>query len=132
MSTKADDANTRGKSIGKMAACAASPLGAPRPTVATTHEKAKANNRTRPRAPTYAGTPPWMRNPTAMPTPVMRTRTETLRTPSAIVRPASTAERAMGSDRNRSMSPLFRSSARPMPVPADPNSAVCTMMPAIR
>ena len=50
VSTKADEAKTSGNSIGKMAAWAASPLGAPRPIVATTHEKAKANSSTRPRA----------------------------------------------------------------------------------
>ena len=62
----------------------------------------------------------------------MSTITNTLRTESASVRPASTAERAIGSERNRSMRPLARSSARPMPVAAAPNTAVCTKMPGIR
>ena len=38
-----------------------------------------------------------------------------------MVRPASTAERAMGSARNRSMRPFCRSSARPMLVLTEPN-----------
>ena len=44
----------------------------------------------------------------------------------------STAERAMGSDRNRSMSPLWRSSAMPMAVFWAPNSTVVTKIPAMR
>ena len=35
-------------------------------------------------------------NPTSAPTPVMSRSTKTLRTRSAVVRPASTADRAMG------------------------------------
>ena len=60
------------------------------------------------------------------------TMTMRLRTTSAMVRPASTAERAMASDRNRSMRPFGRSSARPMPVLMLPKVTVCTKMPAIR
>ncbi len=51
---------------------------------------------------------------------------------SAAVRPASTAERAIGSERNRSMMPFCRSSARPTPVCVDAKIAVCTKMPGIR
>src|SRR5882762_3966483 len=48
-----------------------------------------------------AGTKPlWKRNPTAVPTPIIRATTKMLRTRSAMVRPAKTAERAIGSDRN--------------------------------
>ena len=43
--------------------------------------------------------------------------TNTLRTASAEVRPASTAERAMGRARNRSIKPFCRSSDRPTAVP---------------
>ena len=73
-----------------------------------------------------------MRKPTSIPTAVMSTITNTLRTRSASVRPASTADRAMGSERNRSIRPLCRSSASPMPVAMAPNTAVCTKMPGIR
>ena len=73
-----------------------------------------------------------MRNPTAKPTSEMMTITTTLRHRSAVVRPASTADRAMGSDRNRSMSPFCRSSASPMLVLTEPNITVCTKMPAMR
>src|SRR5207247_121439 len=43
-----------------------------------------------------------------------------------------TADRAMGSDRNRSSSPLLRSAARPMAAASEPNTTVCTKMPGIR
>ena len=55
-----------------------------------------------------------------------------LRTLSPRVRPASTAERAMGRERNRSIMPLERSSASPTPVWVEPNTTVCTKMPGIR
>ena len=48
------------------------------------------------------------------------------------MRPTSTAERAIGSERNRSMSPFWRSSASPTPVVSEPNTTVCTKMPGIR
>ena len=38
----------------------------------------------------------------------------------------------MGRERKRSMSPLWRSSARPMEVLTAPNMTVCTKMPGIR
>jgi len=63
---------------------------------------------------------------------VMRRTTKTLRQRSARVRPASTAERAMGNDRNRSMRPLWRSSARPTPVDTAPKQTVWTKMPGMR
>jgi hypothetical protein len=55
----------------------------------------------------------WTRKPTAKPTTAISAATKTLRARSAVVRPARTAERAMGSDRNRSSRPLLRSVARP-------------------
>ena len=42
------------------------------------------------------------------------------------MRPTSTAERAIGSERNRSIRPLLRSSASPTPVVSAPNTIVCT------
>ncbi len=47
-------------------------------------------------------------------------------------RPKSTAERAIGSERKRSMMPLLRSSVMPMAVVAEANVSVCTKMPGIR
>ena len=51
---------------------------------------------------------------------------------SASVRPARTAERAIGSDRKRSIRPFFRSSASPRAVTKPPKAMVCTMIPGIR
>ena len=63
---------------------------------------------------------------------MIRITTNTLRTESARVRPKSTAERAIGSDRNRSIRPLCRSSAKPTLVLTEPKRTVCTKMPAIK
>ncbi len=48
------------------------------------------------------------------------------------VRPASTAGRAIGSERNLSISPLLRSSFRPIAVTKPPNAMFCTMIPGSR
>ena len=53
-------------------------------------------------------------------------------TTSASVRPASTAERAIGSERKRSIRPFFMSSTRPTAVSAPPKVMFWTMMPGIR
>ena len=60
------------------------------------------------------------------------TATTVRRTVSAAMRPASTAERAIGSERKRSMMPFCRSSARPTEVAEVPKTIVCTMIPGIR
>ena len=68
-----------------------------------------------------------------MPTTIISSTTKTLRARSAMVLPASTAERDMGKDRNRSMMmPLLMSWDRPTAVEVAPNTTVCTMMPGIR
>src|SRR5437588_283835 len=48
------------------------------------------------------------------------------------VRPASTAERAIGSERKRSTMHFVRSSARPTPVCVDPKMTVWMKIPGIR
>jgi hypothetical protein len=53
-------------------------------------------------------------------------------TTSARVRPASTEAREVGSERNRSIRPLVRSSARPRAVTKPPNAVFWTMIPGIR
>jgi hypothetical protein len=58
--------------------------------------------------------------------------TNTLRIRSAVVRPASAAERAMGNDRNRSSSPECRSVERPIAVVIAPNTTVWAKMPGMR
>ena len=73
-----------------------------------------------------------MRKPTAKPTALMMITVKTLRTRSAVVRPASTAERAMGRARKRSIKPFWRSSASPTAVLTAPKVTVCTKTPGIR
>ena len=51
---------------------------------------------------------------------------------SAVVRPVRTAERAIGSERNRSTMPLLMSSHMPMAVVAAANAMVWAKMPGIR
>ena len=53
-------------------------------------------------------------------------------TMSAEVRPASTAARAIGSERKRSMMPLWRSSLSPIAVTKPPKAMFCTVIPGIR
>jgi hypothetical protein len=55
-----------------------------------------------------------------------------LRTTSESVRPTSTADWYIGSDRNRSMMPLVRSSARPTLVNVELNNTVWAKMPGSR
>ena len=55
-----------------------------------------------------------------------------IRPVSATSRPVSTAERAIGIDRSRSITPFFSSCASAMAVANDANAAVCAMMPGIR
>ena len=55
-----------------------------------------------------------------------------LRTRSATVRPASTAERAIGMDRNRSTTPRVRSSFRPTAVCEAPKVTDWTKIPGSR
>ena len=74
----------------------------------------------------------WTLNPTANPTAAISAATKMLRARSATVRPESTADRAIGSDRNRSNSPLLRSVARPTAVPIAPNTVVWTKIPGIK
>lgn len=83
-------------------------------------------------APMKAGTGVWMRKPTRNPMATTISTTATSRTRSDRLRPTSTAERAIGRDRNRSISPLCRSSARPMAVFIPPKATVWTKTPGMR
>ena len=65
-------------------------------------------------------------------TPSITKNVNTLRTRSDTVRPMSTADRAIGSDRSRSMRPFWRSSARPTPVNAELNTSVWLKIPGNR
>lgn len=62
----------------------------------------------------------------------MMTVTITLVTTSEDVRPTSTADWAMGSERNRSMIPFCMSSANPAPVMVAPKMTVWAKIPGTR
>ena len=55
-----------------------------------------------------------------------------LRTKSETVRPISTADWLMGSERSRSIRPFCMSSATPAPVKLEPNSTVWANIPGSR
>ena len=120
-----DDTNTRMKN-GVDAACAVSVSRTKSPMAANTQNIAKPHTN----AITYASTIPpklpWNRKPTSE-----RRRRVTIassaawRSRSAMARPPTTAERAIGSARNRSMSPDFESSAKKMLTPNPSKMAIC-------
>ena len=73
-----------------------------------------------------------MRQPTSSPVSAIAAVVTPANARSANVRPASTAERDIGSERNRSNTPRDRSSAIAMHVVAQVKATVCTKMPPIR
>src|SRR6202011_572424 len=114
--TNTELANTSGDRTTKTADWAASALR----TVSAT--KAKIQLSARPKALTSAmhtragATPAWRRKPMMYPTTIISTTITTLRTKSATVRPMSTADRAIGIERKRPITPSFRASDRPTPL----------------
>jgi hypothetical protein len=111
---------------GNTADWAASTLRTDSATVANTHDTAKPNSSMTAMAARKRPGPVCTRKPTAKPTRHMNPTTTTLRAMSATVRPTSTAERAIGSDRNRSTRPRRMSSARPIVVFMAPKTTACT------
>ena len=73
-----------------------------------------------------------MRHPTSSPVRAMTAIDSALSARSAAVRPTSTAECAIGNDRNRSIRPFCRSSARLAPVIVLPKITVCAKIPGSR
>src|SRR5215203_878894 len=130
--TNADDANTSGARSGNDTAWAVSASFTERPTMANTHDSEYEKATMIAMQPSSPHTLVPIVHPTQNPTTHIRITTKKLRTRSARVRPTSTAERAIGSERNRSMRPLLKSSARPTPVVSEPNTMVCTKIPGIR
>src|ERR671927_1998570 len=129
--TKAELAKMMGTTQVKPAAWADSGLATVNPMLAEISDRASPNTTTKARADTAGTSPAWKRNPKRKPTAVIKRTTNELRTVSLKVRPRSTAERAIGSDRNRSTIPDDRSWARPTPVWTSPNTMAWTKMPGI-
>ena len=75
---------------------------------------------------------PAKRKPTAMPTTVVIASNAAWRSRSAIARPPTTAERAIGNARNRSISPDFESSAKKTLTPNPSKIAIVARYPGMR
>ncbi len=71
-------------------------------------------------------TEPWGRNPTAKPIAVVTAAPHATSTVSARARPPATANRGIGSERRRSTTPCWRSSATPEAAPIPENSTPVT------
>src|SRR5438874_3635674 len=102
------------------------------PTNARIHDMAYANSSNRRKPPIAGRGDVLIRHPTIKPvTDITKIEAE-LKAMSLVVRPTRTADRAIGSDRKRSMMPLVMSSASPTPVNVEPKITVWTKTPAIR
>ncbi len=99
-------AKTSGKIQMPLAAWADSGSRISSPTNAAMQEKASPTSTSRPSPTTAPGTVPWKRNPTSTPTTVISSTWNTMLVVDEATRPTSTAERAIGSDRKRSIMPL--------------------------
>ncbi len=93
---------------------------------------ANENNRINPTTATTSPGPVWIRQPIARPVAATTVMPSTLVSRSATVRPASTVAPEMGSDLNRSMSPVSMSAAMPTAVPSMVAAALRPNTPAMR
>ena len=130
--TKAELTNTTGKIHVKLAACTASTCFNDNPMQAEIHENVNPTARTSAYMPIALTNPFWNRNPTRYPTPITIVSRRPFLITSEVVRPATTADLAIGSERKRSITPVLKSSARPIAVFVDPNSAFWMKIPGIR
>ena len=113
----------------KAADCAASEFLTASPMQAMTHDRANANVSATSNPPANGTSEVCGRKPSREASTIISAITNTLRTRSATVRPASTAERAIGSERKRSITPLLKSSISPIDVWVAPNAAICSNRP---
>src|SRR5436190_1795533 len=130
--TSAALTNTMGKMPVNIAAWAPSTCLIASATTAEIHEKTNPTESTSAIIPIAPTTPFWNLNPTRYATTITRSSRIRFLATSEVVRPTRTAERAIGSERNRSTRPFFMSSARPIAVVVEPKIAFCTKMPGIR
>ena len=130
--TNAELTNTTGKIHVNDAAWTASTFFNDRPMHAEIHENVNPTASTRTTTPMASSSPFWNRNPTRYPIAITIMSNRKFLIRSDVVRPASTAERDIGSDRKRSMMPVFMSSASPIAVWVDPKSAFWMKIPGIR
>src|SRR6185369_17282494 len=121
--------NVSGNVTTKPKICTFSGLSTITPTSTATHDTARVKMSTSTYTPSTPDTPPCTRYPSSEPTPSSSEMAQTCLTVSATIRPDSGAQRAIGSDRSRSYTPLVRSVESPTPVVRVAKIAFCTMMP---
>ena len=124
--------NTSGKIPVNAAACTASSFFTDSAIAAITQENVKLTAITSTIIATALTNPFSNEKPTRYPIPITTRRRMKFLTRSEVARPASIADRAIGSERNRSTSPDFRSSAIPIAVVVAPKIAFWMMIPGIR
>src|SRR5436190_2611609 len=125
--TNAEETNVRGKRIVNPYAFEASGDDDERPMNANTHENAYPISRSSAIPATTSPTLLEKLNPTSSPTVNITTSWKMFVTTSPSVRPVSSAERVIGSERKRSISPFLTSSDRPSAVTKPPKTIDCTM-----
>src|SRR5690349_8140319 len=130
--TNADETNVSGKRTVNPYAFDASGDEEERPMKAKTHENAYPIASTNAIPAITSTTLLEKLKPISSPTVNITTNWKTLVTMSPSVRPVSSAERVIGSERNLSISPFLRSSASPSAVTKPPKTIDWTMIPGIR
>jgi hypothetical protein len=103
-----------------------------RPMKIPTHSNANRSNSSSPNAASAAGTPSCHRQPSASPAPARMISVTAESSMSAMHRPDTTAAELIGSDRNRSVTPLSLSWVTAVIVPSSPNSIARVKMPGTR
>ncbi|CAM5339942.1 hypothetical protein SANTM175S_06879 [Streptomyces antimycoticus] len=113
-------------------ACTISGRPAAMPRKIPSHSIANRSHSSSPTASSPSPTPPCQRQPIARPTPSRTNRPSADWSMSSTLRPARTAERAIGIERKRSMTPLLRSWVMASIVPSRPNTMVSASVPGTR
>ena len=127
--TNASLVNVSGNSTTNPKICTFSGLAASMLTSTIAHDTASDDASSSPNMPRTATGPVPIRNPITAPTASSSATDQICFTRSATIRPASGANRAIGSDRSRSKKPFSRSVLSPTPVFNVVNRAFCTMIP---
>lgn len=93
------------------------------------HDTAAANTTTSSVPSRKPSSPPVIRKPSSRPSPIISSRAHTCLARSAVIRPISGADRAIGRLRSRSKTPLVRSVLSAIAVYMVMNRVFCTMIP---
>ena len=127
--TKALLVKVSGKITMKPKICTLSGSLTSTPTSTEIHDDGEREDQQQRERAEHLATPVPTRKPRIMPDAEQQLIDHACLTVSATIRPASGDQRAIGSDRSRSKTPLVMSVFSPTPVVRVANSAFCTMMP---